>query len=222
MAEDSGSEVTIFLESAAAALPAEISGELCAVDGRAISAEERVTIRGHGRLRYILHVSPGEATGTIHRRLRCELVAPGASAEIFVLLHGKKKQRLSLDLHLHHGAGGTHSASTVRAVADGGSHLKIISEISSAPKIGPCSAAVDSRNLLLAPTARLATAPVLSIHGNGIACTHGATIGGPRPDELFYLRSRGICEEAAKELLCAAFSSEILSKIPTRLPGQII
>jgi Fe-S cluster assembly protein SufD len=70
-----------------------------------------------------------------------------------------------------------------------------------------------NRNLLLSETAQIDTKPQLEIHADDVKCTHGATIGQINPDAIFYLRSRGIAEEAARALLLFAFAGECLQRM---------
>jgi Fe-S cluster assembly protein SufD len=66
-------------------------------------------------------------------------------------------------------------------------------------------AALTSRNLLLAPTARVNAKPELEINNRDVKCSHGATVGQLDPAQIFYLRSRGIDLEDARRLLLRAF-----------------
>ena len=70
-----------------------------------------------------------------------------------------------------------------------------------------------NRNLLLSDRAQIDTKPQLEIYADDVKCTHGATIGQIEEDALFYLRSRGIEEEGARELLLEAFAGECLDRI---------
>jgi Fe-S cluster assembly protein SufD len=70
-----------------------------------------------------------------------------------------------------------------------------------------------NRNLLLSDDAQIDTKPQLEIYADDVKCTHGATIGQIEEDELFYLRSRGIDESAARRLLLLAFASECLERM---------
>ena len=70
-----------------------------------------------------------------------------------------------------------------------------------------------NRNLLLSPEATIDTKPQLEIFANDVRCTHGATIGQLDPDALFYLRSRGVGSEQARDLLIYAFAGEILDRV---------
>jgi Fe-S cluster assembly protein SufD len=76
------------------------------------------------------------------------------------------------------------------------------------------NAAQMNRNLLLSPKASINTKPELQITADNVKCTHGATVSQLEADELFYLRSRGLSEDSARNLLIDAFAAEILAKIP--------
>ncbi len=66
-----------------------------------------------------------------------------------------------------------------------------------------------SNALLLSPTATMFTRPELEIYADDVECNHGATTGQLDQEQLFYLRSRGIPENVAKNLLIEAFISEM-------------
>ncbi len=71
-----------------------------------------------------------------------------------------------------------------------------------------------NRNLLLSDTAQIDTKPQLEIYADDVKCTHGATIGQIEENALFYLRSRGLDEDSAREMLLLAFAGECLVRIP--------
>jgi Fe-S cluster assembly protein SufD len=75
-------------------------------------------------------------------------------------------------------------------------------------------AAQLNRNLLLSSKARVDTKPQLEITADNVKCSHGATVSQLEDDEIFYLQSRGIDENAARNLLINAFAAEIINKIP--------
>jgi len=70
-----------------------------------------------------------------------------------------------------------------------------------------------NRNLLLSDDAQIDTKPQLEIYADDVKCTHGATIGQVEDNALFYLRSRGLDETAAKHLLLLAFANECLDRM---------
>ncbi len=67
--------------------------------------------------------------------------------------------------------------------------------------------------LLLSPKATINTKPQLEIFADDVKCTHGATIGQMRDDQLFYMQARGIPATEARGLLVYAFAAEVLEKI---------
>ncbi len=70
-----------------------------------------------------------------------------------------------------------------------------------------------NRNLLLSREALCNSHPQLEIFADDVKCTHGSTVGQLDDRAVFYLRSRGIGEEAARSLLTYAFASDIVSRI---------
>ncbi len=70
-----------------------------------------------------------------------------------------------------------------------------------------------NQNLILNEGARVDSLPGLRIDADDLTCTHGATIGSLDPDELFYLRSRGLPESVARRLILEGFFEEIVSRL---------
>lgn len=70
-----------------------------------------------------------------------------------------------------------------------------------------------NKNLLLSKTAVVDSKPTLEIFNDDVKCNHGSTIGQLEEEPLFYLRSRGIGQEEARNLLVYAFASELVDRI---------
>jgi Fe-S cluster assembly protein SufD len=70
------------------------------------------------------------------------------------------------------------------------------------------------RNLLLSDDAEANSMPGLEILADDVRCTHGATSGQVEPEELFYLKSRGINDLAAKRLIARGFLNEVIDRLP--------
>lgn len=67
--------------------------------------------------------------------------------------------------------------------------------------------------LLLSATAEMDIKPELQIFADDVKCSHGATIGALDPEQIFYLRSRGIAEAEARSMLIRAFLTEALEPV---------
>jgi Fe-S cluster assembly protein SufD len=71
----------------------------------------------------------------------------------------------------------------------------------------------SNKNILLSDNATVNTKPQLEIYADDVKCSHGCTVGQLDEEALFYLRSRGVSEKAAKSLLVHAFAIDILERI---------
>ena len=70
-----------------------------------------------------------------------------------------------------------------------------------------------NKTLLLSDDAVINTKPQLEIFADDVKCTHGATVGQLDEEQLFYLRSRGIDLQAARDILTYAFASDVAGRI---------
>jgi len=79
-----------------------------------------------------------------------------------------------------------------------------------------------NKNLLLSDDATADTKPQLEIYADDVKCTHGATIGQLNPESIFYLRSRGIDTDMARQMLIHAFAGEIIERIQCEPAREVI
>ena len=71
----------------------------------------------------------------------------------------------------------------------------------------------SNKNLLLSNDARVDTKPQLEIFNDDVKCAHGATVGQLEEEELFYLRTRGLPDTLARNLLTYGFAEAVIRKI---------
>lgn len=71
----------------------------------------------------------------------------------------------------------------------------------------------SNKNMLLGDGASVNTKPQLEIYADDVKCSHGTSTGRMDEEAMFYLRSRGIGEEQAKNLLMKAFAEEVVHAI---------
>jgi Fe-S cluster assembly protein SufD len=71
----------------------------------------------------------------------------------------------------------------------------------------------ENRNLCLSPDAVVHAKPHLEIDTDDVKCSHGATVGRLDPDQLFYLRARGLGADVARSVLTFAFAREMVEPI---------
>jgi Fe-S cluster assembly protein SufD len=79
-----------------------------------------------------------------------------------------------------------------------------------------------NKNLLLSDDATADTKPQLEIYADDVKCTHGATIGQLNAESIFYLRSRGLSTDTARQMLIHAFAGEIIERIKCEPAREVI
>ena len=80
-----------------------------------------------------------------------------------------------------------------------------------------------SQSLLLDDDSQFLAKPELEIYADDVACSHGSTSGAIDEDALFYLRSRGVPEAAATDLLTLAFLAEAVDEVEDKsLAGDLV
>ena len=70
-----------------------------------------------------------------------------------------------------------------------------------------------SQSLLLDEDSQFLAKPELEIYADDVACSHGSTCGAIDQQGLFYLRSRGISEAKAVDLLTLSFLAQAIEEI---------
>ncbi|RAJ06700.1 iron-regulated ABC transporter permease protein SufD [Chitinophaga skermanii] len=71
----------------------------------------------------------------------------------------------------------------------------------------------QNNNMILSEGAMVYTKPQLEIYADDVKCSHGTTIGQVSEEALFYLKSRGIGEAAARNMLVHAFAYDVTAQI---------
>lgn len=141
-------------------------------------------------------------------------LAEGAEATLdgLALLDGQQVA----DTHsfLSHAEPHTASHQLHKCIVDGRARAIFNGQILVAPGAQGTDARQQSRNLLLSATARVDTKPQLEIYADDVKCSHGATVGALDPEELFYLQSRGMNADDARNLLTYGFAADLLNHVP--------
>ena len=107
----------------------------------------------------------------------------------------------------------TRSHQNYRGVLNGKSRGVFNGKVVVHPQAQKIEAYQNNANLLLSNDAEIDTKPELEIYADDVKCTHGATVGQLDNNMLFYLRSRAVDEQTAKNLLTYAFADEIINNI---------
>lgn len=154
--------------------------------------------------------------------LQITQLGQGASCSIdgLALLNGR--QHADTHSTMDHAQPNGQSDQIHRCIVDGTARAVFNGKIFVREGAQLTQASQQSRNLLLSARARVDTKPQLEIYADDVKCAHGATVGQLEAEEVFYLRSRGLSEKAARSLLTYAFAAEMVERIPvTSLVDQL-
>ncbi|HEX7580088.1 MAG TPA: Fe-S cluster assembly protein SufD [Thermoanaerobaculia bacterium] len=150
-------------------------------------------------------IARSEVTAALH--------GEGASLTLDGLLLGKGEQQVDLRTLIDHAKPHGGSQEYVKGIFDGSARGAFEGKIVVRPNAQKTDAHQKNRNLILSREALVDTKPQLEIYNDDVKCTHGSTTGRLDADALFYLRSRGLGEPAARSLLTAAFAAEIAERV---------
>jgi Fe-S cluster assembly protein SufD len=145
--------------------------------------------------------------------LQVRFQAEGADCETSGL--GLVGDRQLMDLHLDvlHDTPRNASRHIYKAIAHGDGKAVFDGRILVAKDAQKTDAHLNNSNLLLSRRAEVDTKPQLEIYADDVQCSHGTSVGQLDPQQLFYLRSRGIDRDKAMKMLCVGFADEVLSAI---------
>ncbi|MCR5455301.1 MAG: SufD family Fe-S cluster assembly protein [Bacteroidales bacterium] len=117
--------------------------------------------------------------------------------------------------HVTHAVGLSNTTQKVRTVADLNGYGDFFGIIKVNPDAQKSITEQVNNNILLSEDARIESKPQLEIYADDVKCAHGSTTGMLDQDAIFYMRSRGISEKTAQNLLLQAFIDEVVDSIST-------
>ncbi|HWK18783.1 MAG TPA: Fe-S cluster assembly protein SufD, partial [Solirubrobacteraceae bacterium] len=174
-----------------------------------IFGTQRAEIARDGRLDWVA-LGFGSARGRV--RMDTRLGGEGADARVTGAYAGHARQHIDFDTTQEHAAPNTTSDLAFRGVLQGRSSAVWRGNIIVDPGAQKTDAFQESRNLLLSKRAHADAIPGLEIQADDVRCTHAAAIAQVDPEQLFYLRSHGLGEEAAKRLVIEGFLAALVER----------
>lgn len=154
-------------------------------------------------------------SGLARHDFNVTLAEHGADVRLHALTVADQRTHVDNQVKVEHAAPHGRSRIDFRGIAGG--RAKVIFDGLILVDRGATKTDSDQRlaNLLLSSRAEVNAKPELEIYNDDVRCDHGAATGQLDPGQLFYLRSRGIDEMAARELLTLAFVSTVLDTVPS-------
>lgn len=124
-----------------------------------------------------------------------------------------QRRHVDHQTHIGHEMPNCVSHESYRGIMADTSHGVFCGRILVSPGADGTDAVQRNDSLLLSRLAKSDARPELEIYADDVKCAHGATVGQMDKDSLFYLRSRGIDEARAREILIYAFAAASVAKI---------
>ncbi len=150
-------------------------------------------------------IALGFGSGNGRVAMDTRLAGRGADAKVTGAYATHGRQHLDFATTQVHAAPNTTSDLAFRGILDGRSSTVWSGMIKVDPDAQQIDAFQESRNLLLTKKAHADSIPGLEILANDVRCTHAAAIAQIDPEQLYYLRSRGLTLEDAKRLVIEGF-----------------
>ncbi len=122
-------------------------------------------------------------------------------------------QHVDNHLFVDHEAPGSYSDQLFKGILDDEAHAVFSGKVLVRKESQKTIAHQNNKNILLTDEAKANTQPHLEIYADDVKCSHGATVGQLDPQAMFYMRSRGISERSARQLMMYAFAMEVVQKI---------
>ncbi len=145
--------------------------------------------------------------------IHAELTGVGATAHLNAAQLLTGTQHADITTVVRHAAPHGTSRQTVKHVLAGRSRGVFQGRIEVARHAQKTDGYQMNQALLLSPDAEIDCKPELEIFADDVKCSHGATVGELDPEQLFYLRSRGIPDNEARAILVRAFLTEAIGAV---------
>lgn len=145
----------------------------------------------------------------VHVRLDAET----ARCELSGLYVVGGQQHVDTHTVIDHAAPRATSRQLYKGILDGRARGVFSGRVVVRPGANGTDAYQTNKNLLLSDEVEVDSKPQLEIFADDVKCSHGAADGQVAEDAIFYLKSRGLGEEAARTLLMFGFGNEVLGKV---------
>jgi Fe-S cluster assembly protein SufD len=139
-----------------------------------------------------------------------ELAGEGASCQLDGLYLADGRQHTDTHTRIDHQVPATSSRQTYKGIIAGRARAVFKGRVLVERDAQQTDARQANHNLLLSPEAEIDTTPQLEIYADDVKCSHGATVGQLDENQVFYLRSRGLDESAARGTLTYAFAADVM------------
>ncbi len=152
--------------------------------------------------------------GKIVRNQLCmNLDGEAAECNLHGLVTNDQDRLIDNMVHVTHAKPHCNSRIAYKGILDGTSKGVFLGKVHVLPDAQQTDSNQLTQYLLLNEKATIDTKPQLEIYADDVKCTHGATVGAPPDQVIFYFRARGIDEATARGMLTYGFADEIVGEV---------
>jgi Fe-S cluster assembly protein SufB len=142
------------------------------------------------------------------------LMGEGAHGEVLSIAFANKGQEQDTGAKIVHLASNTSSVVTAKSISKAGGISSYRGLIKAGAGLHNIRSKVECDALLLDPTAKTNTYPVMDIQTDDVSMEHEAKVSKISEDQLLYLMSRGISEEEAGMMIVNGFIDPLVKQLP--------
>jgi len=149
----------------------------------------------------------------VRRQLFVRLLGERAKIALGGLALLDHSRRSDTTLEVVHSAMGGTSREFYRSIVDDEAAGTFQGKVIVAAGAQKTDGAMKTQAVLLSPQAQMNAKPELEIFADDVVCGHGATVGSLDPEQVFYLRARGVPRHEAEAMLLEAFGAEAIERM---------
>lgn len=151
--------------------------------------------------------------GTTRNEYYCKFDGEHAELKLYGMGIEDRERKVSTYSHINHSVPNCKSDELFKYTVDDKAIGSFTGRIYVAEGATGTEAYQASRNLVGNDGAKMYSKPQLEIYNDDVKCSHGCAIGQLDPLQLFYMRTRGLKEHTARQLLRQAFMADVLAVI---------
>jgi Fe-S cluster assembly protein SufD len=171
---------------------------------------------------YLYHFQANMGAGLTKTKFESKLVGENANAKLDGIAFANQKQHVDQSTMQVHAAPYSYSDLNYHSVVTDQAHSVYKGMIRAEENAQKIDAYQNNKNLVLSDTSKADSIPGLEILTDDLSCSHGATVGQIDPEQLYYLLSRGLKEEDAKQLIVTGFLDKIVQNLPNEDMRELV
>ena len=171
----------------------------------------RASLKSNSTLKTV-NITKGSATTRFDYRVT--LLSENSEVSLNGLSKLSEKNESHTHVLIEHQAPNCRSNQLFKSLLQDASHSSFEGKILVQKTAHKTEAFQLNKHLLLSDQAFAESKPNLEIFASDVKASHGATFGQLDKEELFYMKSRGLTQKEAEEILIKGFCQEIISLLP--------